>query len=190
MAAYHKVHTWLAKEVAPSWERVRSLDPPPGHAAVVVDAGSVALVSSVEGVAPGARVDRATLSARFPPPRHLILEFPVFVDGVLVGAALEVRGRPSPWWLRWRWLLESGRYGLATLIVIGVLMVWWLAHALRRSLADLQRASRRIASGDLDFRLRTEGRDEVAAVARSFDRMRRSLIEERRKLHAERERKT
>ena len=188
-AAFHAVHTWLAEKVAPNWETASTLDPPPGHHAVVVDAGSVALVSSVEGIAPGARVDRATLSARFPPPRHLILEFPIFVDGVLEGAAFEVRSWPSPWWMRWRWLLDSGRYGLATLIVIGVLMVWWLAHVLRRSLADLQRASRRIAAGDLDFRLRTEGRDEVAAVARSFDRMRRSLIEERRKLHAERERK-
>lgn len=188
-AAFHTVHTWLAEEVAPNWETASSLAPPPGHHAVVVNAVSVALVSSVEGTAPGARVDRAMLSARFPPPRHLILEFPIFVDGTLVGAAFEVRGWPSPWWMRWRWLLDSGRYGLATLIVIGVLMVWWLAHVLRRSLADLQRASRRIAAGDLDFRLRTEGRDEVAAVARSFDRMRRALIEERRKLHAERERK-
>ena len=189
LAAFHTVHTWLAEEVAPNWQRVRSLDPPSGHPAVVVDAGSVALISSIEGIAPGVRVERATLDARFPPPRHLILEFPIFADGVLVGAAFEVRSWPSPWWLRWRWLLDSGRYGLATLIVIGVLMVWWLAQVLRRSLADLQRASHRIAAGDLDFRLRTEGRDEVAAVARSFDRMRRSLIEERRKLHAERERK-
>ncbi len=188
-AAFHAVHSWLAAEVAPNWEMAASLDPPPGHHAVVVDAVSVALVSSVAGIAPGVRVDRATLSERFPPPRHRILEFPIFAEGVLVGAAFEVRSWPSPWWMRWRWLLDSGRYGLATLIVIGVLMVWWLAHVLRRSLADLQRASHRIAAGDLDFRLRTEGRDEVAAVARSFDRMRRSLIEERRKLHAERERK-
>ena len=188
IAAYHTVHTWLAEQVAPNWEQVRSFDPPPGHLAVVVDPRRVVLVSSVEGVAPGTSVDRATLSALFPPP-HLILEFPVFVEGVLAGAAFEVRSRPSPWWLRWRWLLDSGRYGLATLIVIGVALVWWLAHVLRRSLADLQRASRRIAAGDLDFRLRTDGRDEVAAVARSFDSMRRSLIEERRKLHAERERK-
>ena len=188
-AAFHAVHSWLAAEVGPNWKMASSLDPPPGHHAVVVDAVSVALVSSVEGITPGVRVDRATLSARFPPPRHLILEFPIFAEGVLVGAAFEVRSWPSPWWMRWRWLLDSGRYGLATLIVIGVLMVWWLAHVLRRSLADLQRASRRIAAGDLDFRLRTEGRDEVAAVARSFDSMRRSLIEERRMLHAERERK-
>lgn len=189
IAAYRTVHTWLAKEVAPGWERVAGLEPPPGHPAVVVDANGVALVSSVDGVAPGVRVDRAMLSTRFPPPRHLILEFPIFVDGVLAGAAFEVRNRPSPWWMRWRWLLDSGRYGLATLIVIGVLMVWWLAHTLRGSLAELQRASRRIAAGDLDFRLRTEGRDEVAAVARSFDRMRRALIEERRKLDAELARK-
>ena len=189
LAAFHTVHTWLAEEVAPNWQRVGILQPPPGHPAVVVDAGSVALISSIEGIAPGVRVERAALDARFPPPRHLILEFPIFAEGVLVGAAFEVRSWPSPWWMRWRWLLDSGRYGLATLIVIGVLMVWWLAQVLRRSLADLQRASRRIAAGDLDFRLRTEGRDEVAAVARSFDRMRRSLIEERRKLHAERERK-
>ena len=188
-AAFHAVRRWLADEVAPSWERVRGLEPPPGHHAVVVDAANEALVSSVEGMAPGTRVDRASLSARFPPPRHRILEFPIFAEGVLVGAAYEVQHRPSPWWLRWRWLLDSGRYGLAALIVIGVLMVWWLAHVLRRSLADLQRASQRIAAGDLNFEMRVERCGEVAAVARSFDRMRRSLIEERRKLHAERERK-
>ena len=188
-AAFHAVRTWLAAEVAPNWERVRTLDPPPGHPAVVVDAGAVSLVSSVPGVAAGTRVDSGLLAARYPAPEHRILEFPIFVDGALVGAAFEVQRRASPWWLRWRWLLDSGRYGLATLIVIGVVMVWWLAHTLRGSLAELQSASRRIASGDLDFRLRTEGRDEVAAVARSFDRMRRSLIEERHKLQAERERK-
>ena len=158
-------------------------------APIVVDSGRAVLVSSVVGVAAGDRVDRGTLAARFPPPEHRILELPIFVEGALVGAAFEVQSRTSPWWLRWRWLLDSGRYGLATLIVIGVAMVWWLAHVLRRSLGDLERASERIAAGDLNFRLNVEGRDEVAAVARSFDHMRRSLIEERRMLRAERERK-
>ena len=188
-AAFHAVHTWLAGEVAPRWAQVRTLEPPDGHRALVVDSGRAVLVSSVVGVAAGDRVDRGTLAARFPPPEHRILELPIFVEGTLVGAAFEVQSRTSPWWLRWRWLLDSGRYGLATLIVIGVAMVWWLAHVLRRSLGDLERASERIAAGDLNFRLNVEGRDEVAAVARSFDHMRRSLIEERRMLRAERERK-
>ena len=188
-AAFHAVHTWLAEEVAPSWKQVRTMQPPAGHQAVVVDAGSVVLVSSVAGVTTGERVDRGMLAQQFPSPEHRILEFPIFVEGSLAGAALEVRHRPSPWWLRWRWLLDSGRYGLASLIVIGVALVWWLAHVLRRSLGDLERASQRIAAGDLNFELRAEGRDEVAAVARSFDRMRRSLIDERRMLRAERERK-
>ena len=188
-AAFHAVHTWLAGEVAPRWAQVRTLEPPDGHRALVVDSGRAVLVSSVVGVAAGDRVDRGTLAARFPPPKHRILELPIFVEGTLVGAAFEVQSRTSPWWLRWRWLLDSGRYGLATLIVIGVAMVWWLAHVLRRSLGDLERASERIAAGDLNFRLNVEGRDEVAAVARSFDHMRRSLIEERRMLRAERERK-
>ena len=188
-AAFHAVHTWLAGEVAPRWAQVRTLEAPDGHRALVVDSGRAVLVSSVVGVAAGDRVDRGTLAARFPPPEHRILELPIFVEGTLVGAAFEVQSRTSPWWLRWRWLLDSGRYGLATLIVIGVAMVWWLAHVLRRSLGDLERASERIAAGDLNFRLNVEGRDEVAAVARSFDHMRRSLIEERRMLRAERERK-
>ena len=188
-AAFHAVRTWLAEEVAPRWAQVRTLEPPDGHRALVVDSGRAVLVSSVAGVAAGDRVDRGTLAARFPPPEHRILELPIFVEGALVGAAFEVQSRTSPWWLRWRWLLDSGRYGLATLIVIGVAMVWWLAHVLRRSLGDLERASERIAAGDLNFRLNVEGRDEVAAVARSFDHMRRSLIEERRMLCAERERK-
>ena len=188
-AAFHAVHTWLAGEVAPRWAQVRTLEAPDGHRAIVVDSGRAVLVSSVVGVAAGDRVDRGTLAARFPPPEHRILELPIFVEGALVGAAFEVQSRTSPWWLRWRWLLDSGRYGLATLIVIGVAMVWWLAHVLRRSLGDLERASERIAAGDLNFRLNVEGRDEVAAVARSFDHMRRSLIEERRMLRAERERK-
>ena len=188
-AAFHAVRTWLAEEVAPRWAQVPTLEPPDGHRAIVVDSGSAVLVSSVAGVTAGDRVDRGTLAARFPPPEHRILELPIFVEGALVGAAFEVQSRASPWWLRWRWLLDSGRYGLATLIVIGVAMVWWLAHVLCRSLGDLERASQRIAAGDLNFRLNVEGRDEVAAVARSFDRMRRSLIEERRMLRAERERK-
>ena len=188
-AAYRAVRTWLEREVAPGWEQVRTLQPPAGHHAVVVDSDGVALVSSVAGIAEGAGVRRATLAARFPHREYRILEFPVFVEGALVGAAYEVQRRPGLWWLRWRWLMDSGRYGLATLIIIGVVMVWWLAHSLRRSLGDLERASRRIATGDLDFRLRAKGRDEVAAVARSFDRMHRSLIEERRKLRDERERK-
>ena len=188
-AAFHAVHTWLAEEVSPSWAQVGTLAPPAGHEAAVVDSASAVLVSSVAGVTAGERVDRGMLAARFPPPKHRILEFPIFVEGALVGAAFEVQRRPSPWWLRWRWLLDSGRYGLATLIVIGVALVWWLAHVLRRSLGDLERASQRIAAGDLNFELHVEGRDEVAAVARSFDRMRRSLIEQRRMLRAERERK-
>ena len=138
-AAFHAVHTWLAEEVAPSWEQVRTMEPPAGHQAIVVDAAGVVLVSSVAGVTAGERVDRGILAQQFPPPEHRILEFPIFVEGSLVGAALEVRHRPSPWWLRWRWLLDSGRYGLATLIVIGVALVWWLAHVLRRSLGDLDR---------------------------------------------------
>ena len=188
-AAFRAVRTWLATELVPNWEQVRVLSPPQGHRVVDVDGSSSALVSSIEGVAGGAQVDSQTLAARFPAPEHRLLEFPIFVDGTLVGAAFEIQARPSPQWLRWRWLLDSGRYGLASLVVIGALMVWWLAHALRRPLADLEHASKRIAAGDLEFRLQAKGRDEVAAVARSFDQMRQALIEERRKLSAERERR-
>ena len=53
-----------------------------------------------------------------------------------------------------------------------------IAARVSRSVTRLQRATRRIAGGDLDFELTAHGNSELASLARSFDAMRSSLKEE------------
>ena len=58
------------------------------------------------------------------------------------------------------------------------LMATAIAQSMNRSVATLERATSRIAAGDLDFELKHKGRDKLASLTRSFDSMRRHLKEE------------
>jgi signal transduction histidine kinase/ActR/RegA family two-component response regulator len=66
-----------------------------------------------------------------------------------------------------RWLFGTTVGCAALAVVLG----WRLAHALTGPLARLATATRRLAEGDFDVRVTPEGRDEVAALAASFNRM-------------------
>ena len=87
----------------------------------------------------------------FPPPRHSLLG--------LLGSHL---------WLR---------IGLA--ILISGLVCYWLSRLLTRPLKQLQLASRRLAGGDLDARLRVRDRggDETDELGRDFNSMAQQLQE-------------
>ena len=111
---------------------------------------------------------------------------PVFANGRLVGAVHEVLLRP-PAGFRFRWLLENGRWGVLTLVLLSALSVALFARSRRRSLAQLESATGRVAAGDLDSPLHANGRDEVAAATRSFERMRLALQEQQRELQAQRD---
>lgn len=75
--------------------------------------------------------------------------------------------------------------GLAALF--GLLLTLWLAHRLLRPIADLTSAARVIARGETPPPVPVRGRDEVAELARAFNRMTERLAadeEQRRRLFA------
>ena len=95
---------------------------------------------------------------------------PVRLDGRLLGAVLVARSRPpgalarelAPW-------LALGFAGLlAAGTAVAALLIFRPAH---RRLRDLEGAARRFAEGDRGARAPDSGGDEVAAVARAFNRM-------------------
>lgn len=54
----------------------------------------------------------------------------------------------------------------------------FIARSINSSIAKLEGATRRIAGGDLDFRLEASGRDRLASLTRSFESMRIQLKEQ------------
>jgi signal transduction histidine kinase len=95
---------------------------------------------------------------------------PVRVDGRAVAAVLVARGRPlgsvarelAPW-------LAAG---LATLLVAGTALASLAVfRPAQNRLRDLEDAARRFGAGDLSARASEGGGDEVASVARAFNRM-------------------
>jgi signal transduction histidine kinase len=99
------------------------------------------------------------------------LEAPIIVDGELAGLVTVVPGRPS--------LLAVLRPLAPTLALsgLGVLVLGAFAAALlifgpvRRRLRQLEDAAAQIGAGDTKARAPDHGGDEVAALARSFNRM-------------------
>jgi signal transduction histidine kinase len=74
--------------------------------------------------------------------------------------------------------LQAVFYFSFTLFVFAFLFSFYLARSINNSIRRLEQATRRIAEGDLDFELNTEGKDEFASLTKSFDSMRSSLKEE------------
>lgn len=70
-------------------------------------------------------------------------------------------------------LILASLVATAVAALIGVALAAWLSSRLRRAAAT----ARRIAAGELDERVRLNGRDEVAALARAIDEMADALEE-------------
>lgn len=64
--------------------------------------------------------------------------------------------------------------GLAA-VLVGSLLVFLISHTFTRPLDDLVAGVRALEQGDYAYPLKARGRDEVAELARTFDRMRTSL---------------
>lgn len=67
--------------------------------------------------------------------------------------------------------------GLILLVVVGF-VAWSVARTVVRPVADAAYVSERIAAGDLDRRMKVEGRDEVARLGTAFNHMAQSLQEQ------------
>ena len=109
---------------------------------------------------------------------------PLFVDGVQAGRVIIWNGgRPF-----WRTVKQLG----PTMAIIGVgvfgvgaaLIALVVFGPVRRRLKDVQSATERLGAGDLTARAPDHGGDEVAALARSFNRMADELATRARALDA------
>ena len=69
-------------------------------------------------------------------------------------------------------------YTSLALLIFSSLMSFFILRSLNGSIQGLVGATRRIASGDLDFELPARGNDQISSLTRSFDSMRRALKEE------------
>jgi len=66
---------------------------------------------------------------------------------------------------------------LTVLIFVSVMIVT-IVQSVNRSISNLEKATRRIVGGDLDFKLPMKGHDKLASLTRSFESMRAHLKEE------------
>ena len=117
------------------------------------------------GEGPGAAANRAAALR----PRATMAQ--VVVDGAPVGRVAVLGGRP-------RFLRAARQFGPTLALVAGAVLLAGTAviafvvfGATRRRLGDVQTATERLGAGDLTARAPEYGGDEVAALARSFNRM-------------------
>ncbi|MGQ9615203.1 MAG: sensor histidine kinase [Spirochaetota bacterium] len=113
--------------------------------------------------------------------RGLLLMHPVTIEGTKnIRVMLQFPPGPEspkkkgPLFIQY---IERTIWWLFALIVFSSFMITVIVRSFNRSVANLDRATQRIAEGDLDFELSAEGNDEIASLTRSFDTMRKKLKE-------------
>jgi signal transduction histidine kinase len=120
---------------------------------------------------------------RRPPPRRG--EFaPILVSGMPVGRVIVLPGGPSFWRILTR-LGPTMAPVAAGVLGVGMTVIAFVVFGpARRRLREVQEATERLGAGDLDARAPDYGGDEVAAVARSFNKMAAELTSRARALEA------
>jgi diguanylate cyclase (GGDEF)-like protein len=101
-------------------------------------------------------------------------------DRYLVRSVRPMPGQPLHLALSTPKPILQALYALLGLAVLGagvlaVVVAWRLARTTTLPLAEVARASERVADGDLDARVPVRGRDEVGRLASSFNRMTREM---------------
>ena len=122
-----------------------------------------------------------------PPPRRPPRrgEFaPVIVSGMPIGRVIVLPGGPSFWRILTRLGPTMAPVAAGVLGVGMVLIAFVVFGPARRRLRAVQDATERLGAGDLDARAPDHGGDEVAAVARSFNKMAVELASRARALEA------
>jgi signal transduction histidine kinase len=96
---------------------------------------------------------------------------PVFVNDAQAGRVV-VWGGERPFWRIVRRLGPTMAVIGGTVLAVGTALIALVVfRPVRRRLTDVRRATERLGSGDLSARAPEHGGDEVAALARSFNRM-------------------
>ena len=126
--------------------------------------------------------DDAPVVRRAPPRRG---EFaPILVGGMPVGRVIVLPGGPSFWRILTR-LGPTMAPVAAGVLGVGMMVIAFVVFGpARRRLKEVQDTAERLGAGDFDARAPEYGGDEVAAVARSFNRMAVELTSRARALEA------
>lgn len=76
-----------------------------------------------------------------------------------------------------QFLLHMGVSIICILVLTAMVLVLWVYGSLIRQINRLQEAAKRVQSGDLDFELKPEGKDEMGQLIQAFEDMRARLKE-------------
>ncbi|MBN2535692.1 MAG: HAMP domain-containing histidine kinase [Spirochaetales bacterium] len=153
---------------------------PEGLDVIILDSWNMVLVSSISNITKGTIMQPDDLLARlsrdYPARSHLY--DPSFITG------------PENAKLFFSINLSSIEFAAPLHIVRGIYLLFFILllsssvtgvmilGSFRTSIIRLEQATRRVAKGDLDFKLEPRGKDEIASLTRSFDSMREQLKEE------------
>jgi two-component system OmpR family sensor kinase len=117
------------------------------------------------------RRDDPGLAGGFPVPPERLIDAPVVVAGDRVGRVTILPGGPSYALIATRLGPLMGLMGGSVLVVGSALIALFVFGPARTRLKHLRAATIRLGAGDLTARAPEAGGDEVAALARSFNRM-------------------
>ena len=153
-----------------------------GHA----DSDGVAVVRALRqaGLRPVGRGNSASRPPPRPPPPRRGEFAPIFLDDMQIGRVVVLPGGPSFWRILTR-LGPTMAPVAAGVLGVGMMVIAFVVFGpARRRLRAVQDATERLGAGDLDARAPDNGGDEVAAVARSFNKMADELTSRARALEA------
>ncbi len=107
-----------------------------------------------------------------------MLERQIFLDDEMLGTVKMIPPGPAPDGVNARFLRDqyvNAALLVAALMVFAALAAWAFARAGTRRMANLESATKEIASGNFDVRTQTKGFDEIAAMGNNINQMAESL---------------
>ncbi len=154
--------------------------PPSGRYVLTRQSDGVVVESNVDAFSPGSSVDMDTLTAYFGAEMeegNLGIEFITDDVGQAYILSYPVSYDLDPLISQFRKMKHPMR-AIMVLLAAGAVLSAVFINRTARSILLLQEATRRMAEGDMDFRLPERGTDEIGDLTRSFVGMRNRLKEE------------
>jgi len=161
------------------------LDFPEGLNVLVLDIENNIIFSNISDIPQGPiRDEKAFFRVlRGGSKKHQLLMAPIIVDDqvratVVLSFLLNPQINPPkdkkhpPFFV---FILQQWLFGLIAFVFFAVVMVSLIMRSLNRSITKLERATSKVAGGDLDFKLNVQGNDEIASLSKSFETMRLKL---------------
>jgi signal transduction histidine kinase len=178
-----RMKTWIADDLPKAFREgspeASKESLPEGEGVIVVDLENRILLSTVPGFEAGESIEPKKFNRSLTEEEGFMgVVQPVVIDGQAVGVVIQRIPRPPADVASLSLRIEGSLVYLIVLVVLATLLVTVTANSMQRGIGRLERATARVASGDLDFELRPRGKDEIASLSRSFESMRQALKEE------------